>query len=314
MSRALAPLSILALAAAVVGCGGGSDYSSPEATFETMWRAAKAGNADAMMACYSKDTREKFAELKKLAAEMAELSPEAGKDGDLDKGVVAAARNAPAPEYGEEKIDGDKATLEIVLEIDVKGKKTKKKETVDFVKEDGGWKIKLPLPDPAEVRSELEEAKKKKSEKKRDYSSPKATLETMIAASKVGDKDALYACFDKNTREGFADMEKVAKEMAATMPKSAQQKEQGGGKIKDAKVTYGEAKIEGDKATMDVTVEGDTLPVKFVKEGGAWKISMPELKAAAALMKAMAPMMKGMGGAFKKMGEDMKKAIEKGKK
>lgn len=158
-----------------------------------------------------------------------------------------------------------------------------------------------------------------------NYSSPKATIETMIAAAKAGDKDAFMACFDKETHESFAEMEKVAKEMAAKMPKGAQHKEQGAGKfmdlLKDAEVTYGELKTDGDKATMDVTLEGDTKPVKFVKEGGAWKISMPEVKMAAAMMKAMAPMMKGMGeamkkgmgDAFKKMGEDMKKAVGKGK-
>ncbi len=152
-----------------------------------------------------------------------------------------------------------------------------------------------------------------------NYSSPKATAEAMHAAAKGGDKDAFMACFDKETRETFAEIEKLAKEGG-----------KGKGvaeftdKIGKSKVEFGEPKIDGDKATMSITMDGkkEKQPMQFVKEGGEWKVTIPELKMVLGMMKAMGPMMKGMGeamkkgmgDAFKKMGEDMKKAIEKGKK
>ncbi len=58
-------------------------------------------------------------------------------DEQLKKGVESASREVPAnvPESRNEKVDGDKATLEINDE------KRRKWETLHFVREGGSWKI-----------------------------------------------------------------------------------------------------------------------------------------------------------------------------
>ncbi|NQT51646.1 DUF4878 domain-containing protein [bacterium] len=149
-----------------------------------------------------------------------------------------------------------------------------------------------------------------------NYSSPKATAETMVAAAKAGDKDAFMACFDKETREAFAELDKLAKEKGLKGKDSSEIT----GKLKNAKVVFGEAKIDGDKASMPVTIDDKKeQPMSFVKEAGDWKVSIPEIKMVVGMMKGMGEaMMKGMGeamkkgmeGAAKEMGEGMKKGLE----
>ncbi len=155
-----------------------------------------------------------------------------------------------------------------------------------------------------------------------DFSSPKATFETMRAAAEAGNKEAFLACFDEATRKGIAEMEKLGKEMAEKSPKATEGAEKGAdefmAKMKGSKFEYGEAKIDGDKATMDVTMNGDTETVKFAKVDGQWKISVPEIQGMVEMMKGMSQMMKGMGEQMKKgmeegmkgMGEAMKKGLE----
>jgi len=117
MRRLVEAVAAAAVVALLAGCGG-SDYSSPTATYHTMWEAAKAGNRDAVTACHSEDARKKMAEKEKLLAEM------------LDQAKKAKV------EIGAEKIDGNKATLEVTLD----GATT----TCHFVKEGDAWKISLP--------------------------------------------------------------------------------------------------------------------------------------------------------------------------
>ncbi len=120
-------------AVCLVGCGGGS-YSSPKATVTTMWEAAKAGNKDGVMACYSRDCREKLAEMEKLLSDLPkELADIArSKQRSVTDEMMAQAKKSKL-EFGAQKIDGDKATLEVITD----GKKT----TMEFVKEDGTWKV-----------------------------------------------------------------------------------------------------------------------------------------------------------------------------
>jgi hypothetical protein len=49
------------------------------------------------------------------------------------------------PEMLEEKIDGDKATVEVVVEIEDKKGIIKQNEIIPFVKENGEWKVALDL-------------------------------------------------------------------------------------------------------------------------------------------------------------------------
>jgi hypothetical protein len=174
MRRVAGILAVLAVAAFLVGCGGGGNYSTPKDTFTSMWSAAKAGNEDAMVACFVKDMRDKWPELRKVTKEMmAVMGPEAG-DMDMMKMMQDEAKKAPPPEFGAEKIDGDKATLEVTLEIthtrtsmgpDGKATKTeekkKEKESIQFVKESDGWKMKFPgeMPDVEQMKKSLEQLK-----------------------------------------------------------------------------------------------------------------------------------------------------------
>jgi len=124
-------LAVVGLACCLVGCGEhGGDYSSPKATFNTMWSAAKAGNKDAMMACFSNACRSKMAEFEKLFADV----PAAMKQGktDMTTEMMTKAKEAKV-EIGAEKIDGDKGTLEVTTDG--------KKETLTFIKEGGAWKL-----------------------------------------------------------------------------------------------------------------------------------------------------------------------------
>ncbi|HUT32224.1 MAG TPA: hypothetical protein VNE39_01980 [Planctomycetota bacterium] len=136
------------VAAFLVSCGeggGGANYSSPKATYETMWAAAKAGNKDAMMACFSDACRKNMAEFEKLFADMPKEMKE-GKGTPSDD-MISTAKTAKL-ELGAEKIDGDKATLEVTMAGD--------KETMDFIKEGGAWKVHIK--DLAEL--DIEEMKK----------------------------------------------------------------------------------------------------------------------------------------------------------
>ena len=117
---------VAAMAAALVGCGGSG---SPKVTYERMWKAAEAGDRDAVLACFTSDSRAKILELEKMAAELA--PDKAGDAKPVDK-LMAQARNSIC-EIGEQKIRGDHATL--LVTIDGKPKPTQ------FLKQGGGWKI-----------------------------------------------------------------------------------------------------------------------------------------------------------------------------
>lgn len=103
------------------------DYSSPTATFKTFYEAAKSNNIDAIKRSMSKKT-------------MDAMTKGAAKDNkSIDDSLKELIKDAPSnnPQTRNEKIEGDKATLEI------KDDKMDKWDTVPFVKEDGQWKIAL---------------------------------------------------------------------------------------------------------------------------------------------------------------------------
>jgi len=171
MRRTIAVMGGVAVGLTLVGCGGGAggnsspkatggnpspkaaganrspkatgDYSSPKATTETMVTALKAGDWDLTLSCFDKNAREAVGETIKLVDEMKVKLP-AEHQGtleamDIRKTRLARIKNAPKPTFGDEKIDGDKATLAITSVL--KGKENKEK--VNFVREDGQWKILL---------------------------------------------------------------------------------------------------------------------------------------------------------------------------
>lgn len=101
------------------------DFSTPTATFKTFYEASKANNVESIKRSMSKRTLE---EVTKNAV---------GEKKTVDDLIKEMVKDAPskAPEMRNEKIDGEKATLEI------KDDKMEKFNTVHFVKEDGKWKI-----------------------------------------------------------------------------------------------------------------------------------------------------------------------------
>ena len=110
---------------AAVGCnkGGGS---SPTASYKAAYDAMK-----------NKDTAA-FKKLmtKKDLQDIEDTAKKAGKSSDeMLKDVMNAIPLPKSNESKDEKIDGDKATLQVKNEKD-------EWETINFVKEDGEWKLK----------------------------------------------------------------------------------------------------------------------------------------------------------------------------
>ena len=101
------------------------DYSTPTSAFRSFYEAAKATNMDGIKRSMSKKTLE---ELTKSAESQKQT---------LDDSLKEIVKDAPSnvPQMRNEKIDGEKATLEI------KDDKMEKWNTVYMVKEDGQWKI-----------------------------------------------------------------------------------------------------------------------------------------------------------------------------
>ncbi len=104
---------------------GNVGFSSPTATFRTFYDAAKNGNTDGIKRSMSAKTLDM---MQKGAAK---------ENKSIDEAFKEMIKDAPAaiPETRNEKIDGEKATLE------VKDDKMDKWDTVPFVRENGEWKI-----------------------------------------------------------------------------------------------------------------------------------------------------------------------------
>ncbi len=135
-----------------------------------------------------------------------------------------------------------------------------------------------------------------------DHGTPKCTFECMIDAAKQNDKNAMMDCFTTETRADFEKLEKIASETEGAEDKDITEK------FKTADPLYGDQKIDGDKATLMVTIDGDEETIQFAKEGGDWKITIPELKSAIKMMEGMGDMMKNM---IKEKMENALKEMEK---
>ena len=162
-----------------------------------------------------------------------------------------------------------------------------------------------------------EEALPKGEAPKADYSSPKATFQTLMGMAKAGNREGVLACLDDETRKVFLELEKAIMEMCKDMPEL--KKEFGEGDLvmkmaEEAKKNppqVGEEKIDGKKATLEVTSDGKKESMPFVNESGAWKMQFPgapspdEVKKSIEMMKATVKTMKEM--------KDKQKAEEKTK-
>jgi flagellar basal body L-ring protein FlgH len=115
------------------------DYSTPTAAFKTFYEAAKANNVEGIKRSVSKKTLE-------------EMTKEAAKENKtLDETIKETIKDSPSsfPETRNEKITGDKATLEF------KDDKMERWNKASFVKEDGGWKLAL-ADEPAAATESME--------------------------------------------------------------------------------------------------------------------------------------------------------------
>lgn len=130
LSKSIA-LAALALAVAVAGVACNRLGSSPSATLKAYFEALQKKDAPALKKTLSKGTLEMFEQFAKAQ------SPPKSLDEALQTGLASTTTtdSNKMPETRNEKIDGEKATLE------VKNDKTGAWETVPFIKEEGDWKI-----------------------------------------------------------------------------------------------------------------------------------------------------------------------------
>lgn len=121
---------LIALAIAVTGLACNRVGSSPTATMKAYFEAFQKKDAEGLKKTLSKGTLELFERFAKAQ------NPPKTIDEALQTGLASTANAAPnqMPEMRNEKIEGDKATLEVKFE-------NGNWETIPFVKEDGAWKI-----------------------------------------------------------------------------------------------------------------------------------------------------------------------------
>jgi hypothetical protein len=132
-----------------------------------------------------------------------------------------------------------------------------------------------------------------------DYSSPKATFQTMHTAAKAGNRDGVLNSFDEASRKNLMEIEKIINEAAKDVPEL--KKEFGGDivaklseEMKKHEPKYGEEKITGETATLKVTMDKKEDEIPFVRERGAWKMKLPGEMPSPEKMREMVKMMKAM--------------------
>ncbi|MEI9946137.1 MAG: hypothetical protein WDN26_18180 [Chitinophagaceae bacterium] len=127
MKKTTVVLSILA-SLAFTGCSEGSKkadhQNSPEAVAETIFKAAKTGDYEALPAIVDKDAD---SDSKRIAAVASDPAAQAEFKKYFEKGKL----------NGEPMIEGDKASVKILF-----GPEGDREETFEMVKRDGHWYLK----------------------------------------------------------------------------------------------------------------------------------------------------------------------------
>ena len=123
--QATALLIVAFIAIASAGCGGGKKAATPTEAFKLFYEATKNKDMAALKSLIAKEN---------LAAMETEAR---NRKKSLDEYLIEGSRAVPEamPQLGEEKIDGDKATLQFKREGAANW------STASFIKEDGGWKV-----------------------------------------------------------------------------------------------------------------------------------------------------------------------------
>ena len=117
-------LALMLASLAAVGCNRGG--SSPTSTYKAAYEAMKNKDAAAFKKLMTK----------KDLQDIEDTAKKAGKSSDdMLKDVMNAIPLPKSNDTKDEKIDGDRATLQVKNEKD-------EWETINFVKEDGDWKMK----------------------------------------------------------------------------------------------------------------------------------------------------------------------------
>lgn len=125
LSKSMALATALVVSITCLACG--RFGSSPTATLKAFYEATQKKDAEGIKKTLSKGTLEMLEGFAKAQNKTLDES--------LKSGLASDTSSDKMPETRNEKIDGDKATIE------VKNDKTGQWETVPFVKEDGTWKI-----------------------------------------------------------------------------------------------------------------------------------------------------------------------------
>jgi hypothetical protein len=115
------------VATAIVACG--SDADELQQAHRKLFLAGKRGSERKIIAGLDKKSGEAMREMFRMAQDM-------GTKKQYLDALKADAKDA-VRSYSEPKIDGDKATMAVT-------RKSGKVETIDFVKEDGRWKVSAP--------------------------------------------------------------------------------------------------------------------------------------------------------------------------
>jgi len=132
-----------------------------------------------------------------------------------------------------------------------------------------------------------------------EYAAPIATYRTMCEMAEAGHKGRVFACFDEASREKIRRIEQVAAQTRGKSLAVASFIDALVEKVRRGKLELGEERIEGDQATLEVKLNGESESVRFVKEDGKWKIAetrmgLPDLDE---LMRLIEPFLKkGQGG------------------
>jgi uncharacterized lipoprotein len=125
MRQTTALVIALLLTIALAACKGAKKASTPTESFKLFYEAMKNKDVAALKSLISKET-------------LASLEAEAKtKNKSLDDFLAERSQSVPPnmPQLGEEKIDGDKATVQFKID------NAPNWSAFMFVKEDGGWKI-----------------------------------------------------------------------------------------------------------------------------------------------------------------------------
>jgi len=144
--RSFLLLSLTVLSGLFIGCGS-NEPASPLQTFKTYTKAVKQKDTESMKVLLSNDT---------IKMHEQEAKAQGVSLNEIIKRETLISPDQTTVEYRNEKIEGDKASLEVK---DPYGSW----ETVPFVKEDGVWKIdKKSYAD--ELQNEIDESDRKLDE------------------------------------------------------------------------------------------------------------------------------------------------------